>query len=79
VFLGPDPHELEVVGGVDLLDDGAGLGREAVDLGGVVHRGGVVQGGLEGDSIIVDNDDSNYAFVSLKPLDQFINLLGRHD
>ena len=58
-----DSEEGEIVGGVELLEHGLGLVHEVVEETAVLHRGGVVQRGLDGHAVRVDHDRADDALV----------------
>ena len=76
VLLRPQPHEGEVVGGVDLLEHGPRLLHQLVDQPRVLRRGVAVQGGLDGDAVAVDNDRADHALVGHEPLQRLLDLGG---
>ena len=76
VLLRPQPHEGEVVGGVDLLEHGPRLLDQLVDQPRVLRRGVAVQGGLDWDAVAVDNDRADHALVGHEPLQRLFDLGG---
>merc|ERR1719150_3268517 len=74
VFLRSHSKEGEIVGGVELLEHGLGLVHEIVEEAAVLHRGGVVQRGLDGHAVRFDNDVADNALVSHKPLQRLLDL-----
>ena len=55
-----DSEESEVICGVELLEHGLGLVHEVVEKAAVLHRGGIVQRGLDGHAVRVNHDRADH-------------------
>ena len=73
VLLGPDPEEGEIVGGIEFLEHVLGLVHEVVEEPAILDGGGVVEGGLDGHSLVVDHDAPDHAFVRDQALQCFLH------
>ena len=71
MLLRTDPQECEIILGINISDSGSGLGCQLVDEARVLDSGGVVQGGTDGNTFLVYNNDSNDSFVGLDPFEGF--------
>ena len=50
MFDGSDSEETQVIGGVKISDSGPGFGGQLLNLTGILHCGGIVQGGSNRDA-----------------------------
>lgn len=72
MFFGSQSEEGEFVGAVELAHCVACLVHQVVDEAGDVNRVVVVHRRLQGDAIIIEDDDACDSFMGLNPLDGFI-------
>ena len=72
-LLRPDPHERHVVSRVHLLEHGDGLVDEGAQDVAVLGGGGGVEGGLDGDSLLVIRN--SYSSLSMSRMSHSLTLL----
>ena len=72
-----DFDECDVFFGVQRLDRVRRLFQELMDQSAVVDRLLLIHGAFDGDSLFVDNDDTEHAHVRVDSVERFFYLLGR--
>lgn len=73
MFLGPDTQKRQVVLGIEVADDAAGLGSETSQERRVLHCSLLVERRADRDALHIDYYDAFNALVRREPLDGFLD------
>jgi hypothetical protein len=75
MLIGPDSNEGDVFFGVESLDGGLGLGVELSDEGAVLNGLSLGHGGLNSDTLLVDDHNAEDTHMGINPVKSLFYLL----